>query len=217
MRKILFVFAMIGAFALSACEKEIPPIDIPITCESYEELQNGVCVIVDAEAKLIIDVFSELDTFDDYTLSIIVQNQMDLYTMTIEFDDDKASFELDDNKEYYMNNNGVSEHYFKQGDSFQKETLSEPLSDDFLFFYNLSPDMFTSLDGKYYLNIQSYDEIETFFELEFPGCTVQNFEMSIDNEHISELVFDLTVGDIDYHMVMTFSLVGETIVTIPEI
>ena len=217
MRKILFVFAMIGAFVFSACEKEPIPIDIPITCESYEELQNGVCVIVDAEAKLIIDVFSGLDTFNDYTLSIIVQNQMEIYDMTIELDGNKSSFEIDDNKEYYMNNNGVNERYFKQGDSYQKESLSEPFSDDFLFFYQLDADMFTAVDGKYYLNIQSYDHIEAFFETEFPDCVVQNFELTIENEHISELAFDLIVGEINYRMVMNFSLIGETSITIPSV
>ncbi len=217
MRKILFVFAMIGAFVFSACEKEPTPIDIPITCESYEELQDGMCVIVDAEAKLIIDVFEGLDTFDDYTLDIIVQNQLDLYYMTIEFDDTKSSFEIDGNKEYYMYNNGVNEHYFKQSGVYQKESATESLSDNFLFFYSLEAEMFTSQDGKYYLNIQNYSEIEAFFESEFPDCVVQNFEMTIASEQISSMAFDVVVDEINYHIVMTFSLIGETTITLPTI
>jgi len=217
MRKILLAFALIGAVVFSACQKEPTPIDIPITCNSYEELQNGVCVVVDAEAKLLSDVFSNLDTFNDYTLDIIVQNQMELYNMTIEFDNNKSSFEIDGNKEYYMYNNGINEHYFKQGDSFQKESLSEPLSDNFLFFYHLDAEMFTSLDGKYYLNIQNNSDIEAFFEMEFPECTVQNFELTIEGEQISGMIFDLIAGEINYRMVMTFSLIGETSITIPVV
>lgn len=188
-----------------------------ITCEFYEELQDNVCVIVDADAKLIFDVFNNLDTFNDYTLEIIVQNQMELYYMTIEFDDTKSSFEIDGNKEYYMFNNGVNEHYFKQGDSYQKETSTEPLSDNYLFFYHLDAEMFTFVEGKYYLNIQNNSDIEAFFEAEFPECMVQNFELTIENEQISEFVFDLIVGQINYRMVMNFSLIGETSITIPAV
>lgn len=215
MRKILFIFAMIGIFVFSACQKEEE--QDPITCESYEELQNGVCVIIDAEAKLLNDTFNNLDTFDDYTLSVIIQNQMELYYITIEFDGNKSSFAIDDTKDYYSNNNGALEHYFKQGENYQKETISEPESGNFSFFYDLNADMFTPLDGKFYLNLQDSSVIEAFFETEFPGSTVSNFEMTIDDEQISGFVFDLSVGETNYHMVMTFTLIGETSITIPQV
>lgn len=215
MRKILFVFAMVGVFVFSACQKEIDPI-VPITCKAYEESQNGICVVVDTKAKLISDVFSNIDTFHNYTLDIIVQNQSELYNMKIEFDDNKSSFEVDGKKDYYMNSS-VLEHYFMQGDQYQKEIMTQPLSENFLFFYNLDENMFTAIDDKYYLNLQNQSDVEAFFESEFPDSSASNFELTIEGEQISGIVFDLLVGEINYHIVMTFSLIGETSITIPVV
>ncbi len=215
MRKILFIFAMIGVFIFSACQKDEE--QVPITCEYYEELRDGVCVVIDAEAKLLNDAINNLDTLDDYTLSITIQNQEDSYDITIEFDENKSSFAINDTKDYYINNNDSQEHYFKQGDNYQKEIITESESGNYSFFYELDVNMFTPADGKFYMNIQDLDIIEEFFETDFPGSTVQNFEMTIDDEEISGFEFDVIVNEIDYHMVMIFTLIGETAITIPNV
>ncbi len=215
MRKILFIFAMIGVFVFSACQKDEEL--VPITCESYEELQNGVCVVIDEDAKLLNDALDNLDTLDDDTLTVAIHDLLDVYYITIEFDGNKSSFAIDDVKDYYINNNGAQEHYFKQGDDYQKEIIDVPESGNYSFFYDLSADMFTSFDGKFYMNIQELDVIEAFFESDFPSSTVQNFEMAINNEKISEIAFDLGIGEVIYHMVMNFTLIGETSITIPVV
>jgi hypothetical protein len=215
MRKIFFIIMLFGLFYLNGCEKEP---EQELICGPNEENINGVCeIILEPEELALLNALTNADDMSNYQMDIIIQNGFDLYDIIILFDDEKSSFEMNLQKEYYERQQGILYRYTQQGSSYQKTTTEESSSDSYLFFKDFDPSWFTFNNNKYLLNIENLEDVQSFFEETFPGSILSNFEMTITSDFISGMDFMLQVGETSYHLVFHLSNIGTVDIVLPVV
>lgn len=215
MRKIFFIIMLFGLFYLNGCENEP---EQELICGPNEENINGVCeIILEPEELALINALNNTNDISNYQMDIIIQNGFDLYDIVILFDDEKSSFEMNLQKEYYERQQGILYRYVQQGSTYQKTTTEESSSDFYLFFKDFDPSWFTFNNNKYLLNIENLDDVQSFFEGAFPGSVISNFEMTITDFSISGMDFMLQVGEISYHLVFQLSNIGTVDIVLPVV
>jgi len=215
MRKFFFIVMFFGLFYLTGCEKD--PID-ELICNTNEENVNGVCeTILEPEEIALRNALVYADEMSNYQMDIIIQNGFDLYDIIILFDDEKSSFEMNLEKDYYERIQGILYHYSPQGSLYEKKVTEVSSSESYLFFKAFDPSWFTYNTDKYLLNIENQDDVQVFFEETFPGSILSNFEMTISDDYISKMDFMLQVGEINYHLVFEISHVGTIDIVLPVV
>jgi hypothetical protein len=216
MRKIIFIVMLFGLFYLQGCEKE--PEETELICKTNEENINGVCeIILEPEEIALRNALTYADDMSNYQMDITIQNGFELYDIIIEFDDDKSSFEMNLQKEYFEKQQGTLYHYSPAGSQYVKTTVTQNTSDTYQFFKDFEPSWFTYNTNKYLLNMENHEDVQLFFEEAFPGSILSNFEMTITDDYISGMDFMLQVGEISYHLVFEISNVGTVDIVLPVV
>lgn len=209
---ITFVF-IICLMLFSSCQNE--PTIMPIQCEDDEILVDGACQIVKTDFE---KAFDATALMTNYTLSVSIQQLADLYEMSMLIDDDKSSFIMGDEIEFYEKTSTGYDYYFPVDDSYRKESITEnPDGSGFHFFKDLEASWFQLVSDKYFLKSDYNDEVAVFFQDEFPGCVVSNLELVVGETYFEQLIFQVTIDSVMYHFTMTLSAIGETTVTLPTV
>ncbi len=209
MKKFVFLALIMCLFILSSCE------DQEIECESDEQLVDGVCELIKTPFE---QTFDRMAVLENYTLEITVQQLADVYQMVLEVDQQKATFEMDGQKEYYVNQDGTCTFYYPVGEGYRFEVIpcgeSESTYD---FFHAFEASWFLEVSGKYFLKTEFYDEVAALFQSEIEGSTVANLELVLGETYFDAIIFDVIVGDLSYRFNMTFDLIGSTVITLPVV
>jgi len=204
MRKLIWIAIFFGIFYLQGCEKEPEP---ELICGTNEENVNGVCeTILEPEEIALRNALTYADDMSNYQMDIIIQ-----------FDDEKSSFEMNLQKEYFERFQGVLYQYAPAGSQYVKTAVEDSSSDAYAFFKDFDPSWFTYSTDKYLLNIENHDDVQLFFQSTFPGSVISNFEMFITDDYISKMDFMLQVGEINYHLVFEISNVGTVDIILPVV
>ncbi|MCR3905403.1 MAG: hypothetical protein NUK62_00045 [Tenericutes bacterium] len=215
MKKVFFLVALFSLLFLQSCQEEVIP---TLQCGTNEENINGVCeIILQPEELALVNAIANADDISNYQMDITIQNGHDLYDMIIQFDSEKSSFEFDGQVEYYEQQGGTLYHYIPQGELYVKETVTTTGSNEYEFFKSFEVDWFTYNNGKYLMNLQNQSQAQLFFNDSFPDSELTGFEMTIENDFISEMVFLLQVGEISYRFVIEFSNIGTIDIVLPQV
>lgn len=209
MKKFVFFALMMCIFILSSCEEK------PIECETDEELIDGVCEVIKTPFE---QTFDRMAVLNNYTLDITIQQFADVYAMTLEVDQENATFEMDGQKEYYHHENGICTYYYPVGDGYRMEVIEcgEPNA-SYDFFHAFEPSWFLEVDGKYFLNSEFYSIVSSLFQTEIEGSTLSNLELILGETYFEEIIFDVQVGDVFYRFNIAFDLIGTTEITLPSV
>ncbi|MDO9628857.1 MAG: hypothetical protein Q7I99_03060 [Acholeplasmataceae bacterium] len=217
MRKIFYVIMLFGLFFIQACKGE-ETVPIEIVCGTNEENVDGVCQIIYLPEELaLMNAIKNIETMKNYQLDITIQNGFELYDVVIQFDDEKSSFEFDGQKDYYELSSGTLYHYVPQGSIYAKQTLTQSQNSEYDFFKAFEIEWFTYNNGKYLMNLQNQGDAQIFFESSFPDSELSGFEMTIVDNHISEMIFFLLAGEINYRFIIEFNNIGTTNIVLPTV
>ena len=218
MKKIVYIFMLLGLFSLQGCQDE-GELSVPtLICGINEEIVDGVCkAIYEPEELALMNAIANIEMMSNYKLDITIQNGFDLYYVVIEFDDEKSSFLFDNTKDYYEIKNGVISHYIEQGNTYSKEIITAQQNNEYDFFKAFQVSWFTYNNGKYLLNLQNQASLQAFFEPSFAGSELSSFEMTIVDNYISEMSFFLQVEEVSYRFVMEFSNIGTVDIVLPTV
>jgi hypothetical protein len=218
MRKIFYIFMLLGLFFLQGCQDEGEPSVPTLVCGTNEEVVDGVCkAIYEPEELALMNAIDHIGEMSNYQLNITIQNGFELYDVVIEFDGEKSSFLFDGVKDYYEIKNGVISHYIQQGNIYTKETITSSQNSEYDFFKAFQVSWFTYNNGKYLLNLQNEASLQTFFESSFSGSELSSFEMTIVDDYISEMIFFLQVEEISYRFIIEFNNIGTVDIVLPTV
>lgn len=213
MRKRITFVLVIFLLMFSSCQNE-PTIPI-IQCEDDEILVDGACQKVKTDFE---KTFDATALMTNYTLSVSIQQLADLYEMSMKVDEDKSSFTMGTEIEFYEKTAAGYNYYFPVGDSYRIESITEnPEGSGFHFFKDLEASWFQQVSGKYFLKSEYNDDVAVFFQDEFPGSIVSNLELVVGDTYFEQLIFQVTIDSVMYHFNMTLSAIGETTVTLPTV
>lgn len=214
LKKIAYVILLITLFVFASCQQEQPTI---ITCADDEILVEGVCEKIDVKTDFE-KTFDAMEDLDNYTLIVTIQQFATVYEIEMKVDDDKSSFMMDDQTHFYQKNGTQVDHYFPVGEGYRKETVNQSSQgQSFHFFNDLEASWFQEVSGKYFLNADYNDDVALFFQSEFPGSTVSNLELLVGDTHFSQIIFNVTVGEVMYQFTMTITAIGQTDVALPTV
>lgn len=214
MKKYAFYVLFIVLFLFSSCQNDTSPIET-LECGDDEVLVDGTCQKVKSDFE---KTFDQMDDVTNYTLTINIQIVADVYEIILEVDDEKSSFEMDNQKEFYEKTTSGCDRYYPVDESYRMESLDcEADGDYFHFFKDFEPSWFQLVSTKYFLKSEYNDEVSSFFQEEFPDSTVSNLELIVGDTYFESIIFNVSVGEVMYRFTMTFSLIGETVVTLPAV
>lgn len=214
LKKIAYIMLMIALFVFASCQQDEPTV---ITCADDEILVDGVCqkVVVKTDFE---KTFDAMEGLDNYTLSISIQQFASVYDIALKVDGDKSSFEMDNQSHFYQKNGSQVDHYYPVGEGYRMETISpSDQNQTFHFFNDLEASWFQEVSGKHFLKTDYNDDVALFFQSEFPGSTVSNFELIVGETYFSQMIFHVTIGDVMYQLTMTITAIGQTDVTLPTV
>ena len=163
--------------------------------------------------------FDTLNEMDQYSLDIEVTVNQETYHFLFKRYQHISSSQVGETIDYFVKEEQFCYLYRHYEDGYRKHPhdCSPDEVASFLFFRLLDWTMFTELNGRYFMNLQSLHVVESFFVKEFPHAKVSNFEILFGHHHIESIVFDLTLGKTVYHHVMMFYGIHETIILLPDI
>ena len=219
MKKVFYLFLLLGLFFIQGCQTEpTEPVIPTIVCGTNEELVDGVCEpLYEPEELALMNAIANIESMSNYKLDITIQNGFELYDVEIEFDDAVSSFLFDGAKEYFENVSGVIHHYIPQGELYTKETITLNPLGEYDFFKAFEIEWFTYNNGKYLLNLEFQDEAQVFFEESFPGSEFSGFEMTIVDDYVTEMIFFLLVEEISYRFIIEFNSIGSVNIVLPTV
>lgn len=214
MKKIAYVLLLITLFVFASCQQEE---STTITCADDEILVNGVCEKIDVKTDFE-KTFDAMEDLDNYTLTVTIQQFASIYEIEMKVDDDKSSFKTDNQTHFYQKNGTQVDHYFPVGEGYRKETVHQSSQGQtFHFFSDLEASWFQEVSGKYFLIADYNDNVAGFFQSEFPGSTVTSFELIVGDTHFSQMIFNVTVGEVVYQFTLTITAIGQTDVVLPTV
>jgi hypothetical protein len=212
MKKWIMSMFFICLFVFSACQNEQTP---PLQCGEDEIIVDGACQVVKTDFEKAFDATAEIN---NYTLTVTIQQLEDLYEMTLRVDVDKSQFVMGDQVDYYEKTSTGYDHYFQIDGGFRKESVSEVVNTTgFHFFKDLEPSWFQLVSERHFLKTEYLDDVAAFFQASFPGSEVSNLELTIGDMYFDSMSFQVTVDSVMYQFTMTFSMIGETQVTLPSV
>lgn len=214
MKKLTLFTLVIIALLLTSCSNNDTK-----ECREGEYLIENVCTEM---------------SYQEYTLyqSINHSKELDNYTMNVKITEGDTRYDLqilvDENVSKVMTEEGSRENVFKKEDNtcFSKSiyngvTKSENTDcseyKDYRFFDNFSYQWFELSQGKYTVKSEFLTEVELLLNTEFENATLESLYLSILNDEISDIEFELLLNESVIYVSMNFSDVGTTEVHYEEV
>lgn len=171
----------------------------------------------ETEIDPIEQIFLDSSSMDNYTLTVLIFHQLDVYELTIKMTNNLVSLDMEGQIEYFQKDDEVCKHYIPTNTGYVVETIAceDQQTVTYRFFEAFQPAWFSELDGKYYLNFEHYPMVSAFFEQTIHDAVVANFELSIGAQYFEQFKFDILVDDLLYRLDMTFTDINDTVVVLP--
>lgn len=201
MKKILLILLLLLSFGFTACgPKEDEKVDCDITpthedceeepveenCLETEIEVNDLCI--DKDVYELQQKYKNTTELSNFQITFMVYSDVRSYTFISQFDGDKSSLEFDGNTEYYSMEDGTAYNYYMELGEYIKEEIDDTVNTNKDLLSFLSPDKLSEIDGKLYLLEEYYDEVETIFSDQFPGCTIESLVIDQMNDDYYTLI-----------------------------
>ncbi|CCV65393.1 conserved hypothetical protein [Paracholeplasma brassicae] len=208
-KRVIFLIVIVSALILSGCQKK------KITCEEDETIKDGKCVVLLSEIDQKIVDTSELT---NYTIEVSIQFKEEIANVVIAFDDEKSVFQTNNQTEYYLNENNQVYRVFESKSGYQKELISADSSQATLydFFVDLKEDDLSKHESAYLLNYSSYDLLDDLRKSFDRNAVLSNVVVTFGDTHIKSFNFDLSTGELVYHLMMNFTNINQTVIEVPS-
>lgn len=205
MKKLWYVLLFILAFGLVACNTDKPIEEEPPIVEPIDE--NKVAF----ENKT-----QFLNGANNYTMEVSVYDfqTLDSTEVVMVFDGNKSMYQDASYVAYYDNSGSKTKIYTKELDSFKVTQVDKKEKD---FYYKFTYEMFTASNGSYLLNYDQYDSLKSFSLLAGADVVIENVKLDFNDSHIDTILFTIKLDGVQYRVILTFSLVGQSSVQLPEV
>lgn len=206
MKKYILVFLIVlGTIALSGCVEKTP------ACIDNESRIDGVCVVnrTEFETKLY-----NTANLDNVTIEWVVTLGEETSTSILKFDGQKSSVQAGNHTEFYETDGTTTYRYFQTENGYERETVQLSGSTQPSFYENLKETDFTLMENRYLLNYGTYNDILGFVKSYDSEATFSNFELSVET-YITQIKFDILVGDLVYKLTLNYSNHNQTTVEVP--
>src|SRR5690554_260567 len=153
---------------------------------------------------------------NNYELEIKVTDHqaLDDTVVMMYFDGDIVKYEDGSYVVYYDNSGSQSKIYVKQGDTY---AISDADFDEAgLLYYGFEFEQFSVNNATSYLMKQDqYDSLDTFIGLEGEVTGIDSLQVRVNDTHLTEVIFNIVVGETTYLVTLTISNVGQVDLVLP--
>ena len=214
MKRIVIFALLFFAFFLSSCEKK--QVIEEISCTNNQIEVDGECINLTGQEIQLRTIIENTSLITNYQLNVTITEGETEFDIIMMFDNNKSSITTLNQTDYYIDNLGVCEHTTVINNLIFSNSYDCFNNDTYLFFKDFDYSWFTIIDGKYNLNQENYEIIETFLKEAFPNSTIESFRISSTDSYISEMTAELLIDDQTYIIKMNISLIDNIVIEIPE-
>lgn len=205
MKKIWYVLLFILAIGLVACNTEKP----------IDEEKPPV-VVVDEKKVAFENKTKFLSESNNYTMEISIKDYQTLESTEVMmvFDGQKSKYEDASYVAYYDHSGTRTKIYTQEFDSFKVTEVRKTEKD---FYYKFKYEMFSESNGSYLLNYEEYKNLEKFSLLAGENTVIENVQIDFNETSIDKITFTVKIDGVRYDVSLTFSLVGQSSIQLPEV
>ena len=120
--------------------------------------------------------------------------------------------------EYYVNESGTCTVIYEELGFIKTEEYPcvDAENNAYQFFYGFQKEWFIEEDGVYKLDEGRYSLLTNFFRQSISTAIVENFILDIDDGYFHTFTFDVIGVDATYQFVITFSMIDEVNINLPN-
>lgn len=167
-------------------------------------------------AQEIFDQKFEFLEANNYDLEIKIRDHQTLSDTVVQmsFDGTKIRYVDADYIAYYDNSGAKSKMYVKQGDEY---VVSESnFKSSSLLYYGFEFDQFDANgDTMFIMKSDQYSTLDSFIGLEDGVTSISSLQVRVDENHLTQVIFDITVGETVYLVTLTISNIGQVSLVLP--
>lgn len=192
----------------------------------YLILVMGLCLVLGSCKKDPVvlptpleNAIESLSDASSYRLDIDFVSADEDYQAVVKMAGDAAYVEALDEVVYYEVEGDMCYVYGYEASTWEREetTCSEKGTAELMFLTEFSADYFVEnvVDGKtlYRLKVEYYDRLGSFMG----GSNTRNFTMTLEENTIETIAFEMTRDEIDFGIVIHVSGIDETTVSLPNV
>ncbi|MFA7417345.1 MAG: hypothetical protein WCZ19_02290 [Acholeplasma sp.] len=153
---------------------------------------------------------------NNYELEIKVTDHqaLDDTVVMMYFDGDIVKYEDGSYVAYYDNSESQSKIHVKQGDTYAISDAD--FDEDGLLYYGFEFEQFSVNNATSYLMKQDqYGSLDTFIGLEGEVTGINSLQVRVNDTHVTEVIFNIVVGETTYLVTLTISNVGQVNLVLP--
>lgn len=204
MKKLILMIILVFALLLAACTP---------TVDDDDDDDNGE---LEPTAQEIFEEKFEFLVENNYELEIKIRDHQTLKDTVVMmyFDGDVVQYVDADYIAYYDNSGTQSKMYVKQGDTYAVSNVSSGPSG--LLYYGFEFAQFTKNNETSYIMIaDQHSTLESFIALGDGVSSIDSLQIRVNETHLTEVIFNVVVGETTYLVTMTISNVGQVELVLP--
>ena len=202
MKKMILLMLFVISLLLVGCT--------PATEEEEDD------IVLEPTAQEIFEEKFEFLVENNYELEIKIRDHQTLKDTVVMmyFDGDVVQYVDADYIAYYDNSGTQSKMYVKQGDTYAVSNVSSGPSG--LLYYGFEFAQFTKNNETSYIMIaDQHSTLESFIALGDGVSSIDSLQIRVNETHLTEVIFNVVVGETTYLVTMTISNVGQVELVLP--
>lgn len=211
MKKIIISILLV--LSLTACSGDPVVDDVPCTDNQIEV--DDVCIDLTGQEIQLRYILEQTKMITNYKLEVTILESDTEFEIVMMYEDNKSSIQTLNQIDYYVDTLGVCEHTSVINNYVLIESFDCLTDDTYLFFKLFDYTWFTIVDGRYSLNQDNFDVVETFFLSEFPLSYLESFTMSANDTYIYDMVLELVIDNEIYTIELVISSINEVDIVMP--
>lgn len=205
MKKIMLIMLLIFALFLAACT---PTVDDNDDDDDNGELEPTAQEIFEEKFEFLVE--------NNYELEIKIRDHQTLKDTIVNmyFNGDIVQYVDADYIAYYDHSGSQSKMYVKQGETYAVSNVSSGPSG--LLYYGFEFDHFTmNNDTSYIMKAEQHSSLDAFIALGDGVTSIDSLQIRVNDTHLTEVIFNVVVGETTYLVTMTISNVGQVELVLP--
>lgn len=177
-------------------------------------------LVVEQHEKAFIEAVKNTLELTNYTFLVSAQEMLgdDVFTtnIVIKIDNNKTSFEVDQDEIYFVYENNTQYMYQKFGDKYIKEEVNGNPAEAFVLFelFEIEDFFYFSTGDRY--SLQDFTRVEPFKNLFGEENRLASFTVFLKDGFIHKIEYTLVTGDETVIVVMEIDFIGQTVVEVPN-
>lgn len=201
MKKILLFMLLAFSFILVACEPKNDDGDKDNLEPTAQEVFEGKLKFLENNNYAL-----EINILDHQALASTIVN--------LSFDGTTMKYVDGDYLAFYDNSGSKSKMYVKQGDSYQMTEANFKSSS--LLYYGFKFEQFDANGTTaYIMKADQYKSLDAFIGLEDAVTSISNLQVRVDDTNLTQVIFDIMVGETIYLVTLTISNIGQVDLVLP--